>query len=101
MDAPILHIFIDEDDIPRTIHRRVKVKMIVQRHLRAGEPLDAIAAHYDISLADAHAALTYYDDHQAEMDAAIAHAEAVGQQVGVSNEELKAKVQQRLDRGRG
>lgn len=65
MDAPVLHVFIDDDGIPRTIERRVKVHMIVEKYLVTGESVADIAAHYGISLADVHAALTYYYDNLA------------------------------------
>jgi hypothetical protein len=55
MLTPVVHILIDENGVARTINRRVKVKMIVQKHLLGGEPLLAIAEHYGIDLADVHA----------------------------------------------
>ncbi|MEM6529247.1 MAG: DUF433 domain-containing protein [Chloroflexota bacterium] len=60
----IQHILIDDDGIPRTVNRRVKVKMIAEAHIDAGLNASDIAAEYKISLADVHAALTYYYDHQ-------------------------------------
>jgi uncharacterized protein (DUF433 family) len=96
MDAPVLHILIDAEGIPRTINRRVKVKMIVQKHLFAGEPLWDIANHYGIELSDVHAALAYYYDNREQMDADFERSEALLKEVGVSGEELKAKIQQRM-----
>ena len=59
---------------------RMTVSDIVIMHLRLGESLQEIAAKYELSLADVHAALTYYYDHRAEIDHRIeeddAHAEA-------------------------
>jgi uncharacterized protein (DUF433 family) len=43
----------------------VKVSMIAQRHLKAGETVEAIAAQYGITLADVYAALAYYYDNRA------------------------------------
>lgn len=96
MDAPVLHILIDDDGIPRTINKRVKVKMIVQRHILAKEPLESIVDHYGITLSDAYAALAYYYDNKAEIDAAFARAEALMKEFGVDGKELKAKIEQRL-----
>ena len=67
----IAHIFIDDHGVPRTMNHRVKVSMIGQKHVVAGESVQNIAEHYDITLADVHAALVYYYDHQAEIDAQI------------------------------
>ncbi len=96
MHAPIVHIQLDKYGIPRMINKRVKVKMIVQRHLFAGESLTDICDHYGIELADAHAALAYYYDNQAEMDADFAEAEVLIREVGISSPELRAKIEQRL-----
>ncbi|MCK6581390.1 MAG: DUF433 domain-containing protein [Anaerolineae bacterium] len=96
MIAPVIHILIDEEGIARTINRRVKVKMIVQKHLTGGETPPAIADHYGIDLADVHGALAYYYDNKAALDAEIARDEALIQQVGVSGADLKAKIRQRM-----
>jgi uncharacterized protein (DUF433 family) len=64
MDAPVIHILVDEDGIPRTIHRRIKVKLIAEKHFTGGETAEAIAAHYDILPSDVYAALAYYHDNR-------------------------------------
>ncbi len=96
--TPVVHILIDEDGSARTINGRVKVKMIVQKHLLGGESVQAIAAHYEIDLANVYAALAYYYDNKAEIDAEISRDEALIQQVGVSGADLKAKIRQRMTR---
>jgi uncharacterized protein (DUF433 family) len=50
---------------------RIAVSDVVLMHLRLGQSLEQIAGHYDISLAALHAAMTYYYDHQAEIDQAM------------------------------
>ena len=96
MDAPVTHILIDESGTPRTINRRVKVKMIIQKHLAGGEGFQDIAAHYGIDLADVHAAMAYYYDNKAAMDADFVRAEALVKEVGVSEAELKEKILHRM-----
>ncbi len=96
MVTPVIHIVIDQEGNACTINRRVKVKMIVQKHLLGGESLPAIAEHYGIDLADVHAAMAYYYDNKANMDAEFARDEALIQQVGVSSADLKAKIRQRI-----
>lgn len=96
MIAPVIHILIDDEGIARTINRRVKVKMIVQKLLVGGETPPAIADHYGIDLADVHAALVYYYDNQAAMDAEFARGESLIQQVGVAGAKLAAQIQQRM-----
>ncbi|MFN8527843.1 MAG: DUF433 domain-containing protein [Anaerolineae bacterium] len=96
MDTPIIHILIDEDGIARTINRRVKVKMIAQKHLMGGEPLTVVAKQYGIELADVYAALAYYYDNQAELDAEFTRDEANVKAVGVSGADLKARIVHRM-----
>jgi|GEM_PF-2274742 len=96
MDTPILHIQIDENGTPRTINRRVKVKMIVQKHVDGGLSIPDIAEHYGIDLSDVYAALAYYHDNKARMDAERAETEALLHDVGISHEDLKAKILQRM-----
>jgi uncharacterized protein (DUF433 family) len=62
---------------PRISGRRITVDDIVIMHLRLGESVEQIVAKYDLTFADVHAALTYYYDHQAEIDRLIAQDEAV------------------------
>jgi uncharacterized protein (DUF433 family) len=56
---------------PRIAGRRITVHNIVIWHERLGRSVDEIAAEYDLSLADVHAALAYYFDHQADIDREI------------------------------
>jgi uncharacterized protein (DUF433 family) len=59
---------------PRIRGHRITVQNIVIWHERMGKCIDEIAAEYDLSLADVHAALAYYFDHQAEIDQSITEA---------------------------
>jgi uncharacterized protein (DUF433 family) len=53
---------------PRIAGTRITVSDVVLMHLRLGQSLEQIAGHYDVSLAALHAAMTYYYDHQAEIE---------------------------------
>ncbi len=53
---------------PRIAGHRITVKNIVIWHEWMGWSVDEIAAEYDLTQADVHAALAYYYDHKAEMD---------------------------------
>lgn len=96
MKTPIIHIQLDEDGIPRTINRRVKVKMIARKHLEGGMSVADIAEHYDIELSDVYASIAYYYDNKAVMDAERDTNEALLQEVGISHDDLKATVLQRM-----
>ena len=53
-------------------HPRTRVAMIVMDYIGRGLGPEEIVRHYPyISLAEVHAAMTYYHDHQAEIDAEI------------------------------
>lgn len=56
---------------PRIAGRRITVRDVVIWHEHMGMSVDEISAEYDLTLADVHAALAYYFDHRAEIDASI------------------------------
>jgi uncharacterized protein (DUF433 family) len=57
---------------PHILGHRIKVQHIVVWHLRMGKsPTEIVVSHPTIRLADVHAALAYYYDHQDEIDADI------------------------------
>ena len=60
---------------PRIAGRRITIQNIVVWYERMGKTVDEISAEYDLSLAEVHAALAYYFDHQAEIDAQMKSAD--------------------------
>jgi uncharacterized protein (DUF433 family) len=56
---------------PRIAGRRITVQQIAIWHERLGLSADAIADAHDLTLGDVHAALAFYHDNRAEIDAAI------------------------------
>lgn len=54
---------------PRIADTRITVSDVVLMHLRLGQSLEHIAGHYQLPLAALHAAMAYYYDNQAEIDA--------------------------------
>jgi uncharacterized protein (DUF433 family) len=65
---------------PRISGRRITVADIAIMHLRMSQPLNLIAQEYDLSLASLHAALSYYYDHQTEIEQSIAEAETFAEE---------------------
>lgn len=57
--------------------RRIAVEHVVVWHLRENQSIETIAQKYDLSPASIHAALTYYYDHRAEIDAKLAADDAM------------------------
>jgi uncharacterized protein (DUF433 family) len=83
---------------PRIAGHRVTVQNIVIWHERLGWGVDEIAAEYDLTLADIYAALTYYFDHQTEIDKSIEDDEAFAEAL---RKRSPSKVAQKLaERGK-
>lgn len=83
--SPASHIRLDERGIARIGNSRVSVMDIVLDQTAHGLLPEEIAGEYDgLSLAQIHAALSWYYDHQAEMDAEIERRFQMGEAVGAS-----------------
>lgn len=81
---------------PRIVGRRITVADIVTWYLYQNLSVNEIAQEYDLLPVQIHAALTYYYDHQAEIDqreaADLAAVEALRQQYP---SKVQAKLRQR------
>jgi len=60
----------------RLAGRRISVEDIAIWHVKLGKSVDEICTEFDLSLAEVHAALAYYYDHQAEIDRDIRDGDA-------------------------
>lgn len=70
--APLGHIEVDEHGVARVAGSRTKVAQIVLDVRAHGWSPDEIQLQYPhLSLADIHAAMAFYYDHQAEIDEQI------------------------------
>lgn len=61
---------------PRIAGRRITVAHVAVAHEEAGLDAEAIAAEYDLTLGQVHAALSYYYDHRDEIDQSMREDEA-------------------------
>lgn len=95
MQIPVTHIQLDDDGIPRTINRRVKVKMIAQKY-GVEYTVDEIAEHYGISVADVYAALAYYHDNLEYFEAQAQALQPLIEEAKQYSDDLKVKVLQRM-----
>lgn len=78
---------------PRIAGHRITVQNIVIWHERLGLSADEIATEYDLTLAEVYAALAYYYDRRAEIDAMIqADESSIAQLQGRTPAKLKAKL---------
>jgi uncharacterized protein (DUF433 family) len=79
--APVLHIESTPDTCggkPRIAGTRIRVEDVVVWHERMGLSADEIVSRYPhLALADVYAALAYYHDHRAAIDAEMATGRAL------------------------
>ena len=95
------HIEILSDGVPIIEGTRTKVAEIVLDQLAHDWDADEIhRQHPDLSLAQIHAALTYYYDHQEEIDREIERgmekAEEIKKRLGISDIRVKLKAAGKL-----
>ena len=72
------HLYLDGEGKPRVRPSGFKVRMIIEA-LRDSLPEEYVEGH-QVSLAEVYAALSYYHDHQAEMDEEIKRLEAFAEE---------------------
>lgn len=83
---------------PHINGHRITVENIVVWHLQMGISLEEICHEYDLGMADLHAALTYYYDHQAEIDERLKDGAAFAQAL---RENTSSKLPEKLKAARG
>lgn len=91
---------IDEDGIPRTINKGVKVNMIEVKY-SAGDSAQYIAENYGIEVADIYAALTYFHNNRAYFEERRRQVAPLIDEAKARTEALKAEIQTRLDANKG
>lgn len=74
---------------PKIVGRRISVQNVVVWHEKMGKSVDEIATEFDLSLAEIHAALSYYFDHREKIDAGIKKDQAI-------IKELKSEIPSKL-----
>lgn len=97
------HIVVDAEGVAWLGNTNVKVVEVVIDSTSLQMSSSQIhAAHPELSLAQIHAALSYYFDHKAQIDSQISHREVkVGQYVASAKEQLtRAELEDRTRRRR-
>ena len=93
--APVQHIEIDAKGIARIAGRRSRVSQIVVDHQHL-TPEEIVATYPHLTLADVHAALAYYYDHQEQIDAEIREGERLYEE-GLARQKRDPKFQSFLE----
>lgn len=82
----LTHIHVDDSSVAWIDDTRIKVIEVAMDHLAHGWSAEEIhRQHPDLSLAQAHAALAFYYDHQAEFDEAIATSAARAEELAAGD----------------
>ncbi|MBL8130403.1 MAG: DUF433 domain-containing protein [Anaerolineae bacterium] len=76
----------------------LKAEIVAAGHVLAGMSVEAVAAHYHISLADVYAALTYFYDNREAIERKFAEAEAYVRDAGIDADRKIAEMRERLRR---
>jgi uncharacterized protein (DUF433 family) len=81
---------------PHILGHRIKVKHVADWHERMGlSPAEIVAEHSTITLAQVHAALAYYYDHMAEIQAELDEEDKAFDALKVAGPSLLEKIRQR------
>ena len=82
---------------PRIVGHRITVQNIVIWHERMGKSVNEISTEYGLTLSEVHAALTYYFDHQDEINKSIRESEVFVREMQKKNHSgLEQKLSLRL-----
>lgn len=81
---------------PRIEKTRVRVADIAIYSVMHNWSVEKIADELEITPAQIHAALAYYYDHQAEIDADIKAGDDLARQMGTPFEELRQRIESRM-----
>ena len=90
------HIRLDERGVAWVDHTRIKVIEVAMDHLAYGWSAEEIhRQHPHLSLAQTHAALAFYYDHQADFDKAIAESLSRADKLAAENPDSPGRLRLR------
>jgi uncharacterized protein (DUF433 family) len=75
--------------------RNLKAEMVARMYVDTDYSIEDVMGHYNLSAAEVHAALAYYYDNQAELDARRAATEAAIAEEALTLEQFKARIAER------
>jgi len=74
-----------------------KVHVIAEMYIYANATIEQVMAQYDLSAAEVHAAIAYYDDHQSQFEAEERALQALIDQARVSSETRLVQLRARAE----
>lgn len=75
--------------------RNLKAKMVARMHLWENHSIEDVMEHYKLSAAEVHAALVFYYDNQAQLDAEYEENMRLLKEVGTPTEDFRKKIESR------
>lgn len=85
-----------EDGEARIVGKtHLKAEIVARMHANGGASIDEVKAHYDLTRAEVHAALSYYYENREVLDAA--YEEAFNDSRVVKSSDMRAKIEARRD----
>lgn len=91
------HIVIKEGQARIEGKEHLKAEMVARMYVDGDYTIEEVMAHYGLTAAEVHAALTYYYDNQETLDAAHEAALSEIRENAMTLEKLKAKISARSD----
>jgi uncharacterized protein (DUF433 family) len=88
----ITHITLQDGEGRISGKEHLKAEMVARMVVDGDHSIDEVAEHYGLSLGEVHAAVAYYYDNQAELDAAYALALGEIRENAMTLEKFKAKL---------
>jgi uncharacterized protein (DUF433 family) len=92
--APINYIEI-RDSRPVIAETGLKVAIIANMIVHHDTSIPWVVENYDVTLAQIHAALSYYYDHAEELDRFVQEGDELAKKYGVSSEDMLEKIRER------
>lgn len=92
--APINHIEI-RNGVPVIAETGHKVALIAPAYVRGDASIEWIVENFDLTLAQVHAAISYYYDHAEEIEQYLREGDDLARRVGISSEEHLEEIRRR------
>jgi len=94
----INHIVIKDGEARIEGQEQLKAEMVARMYVDGEHTIESVMSHYGLTAGQVHAAVAYYFDNQAELDAAYEHLLAEIRENAMTLEKFKAKLAAKNDK---
>jgi uncharacterized protein (DUF433 family) len=88
----VSHIVIKDEQARIEGKEHLKAEMVARMYIDGAATIEEVIAHYGLTAAEVHAAITYYYDNQAELDSAYEGVLTEIRENAMTIEKFKAKI---------